>query len=414
MERRAVVVIGGGVIGVCSALYLAERGCAVTLLEKADICAGASYGNAGLVVPSHSIPLAAPGVISQALRWMLDPESPFYIRPRLDRDLIAWLWKFRAACTTRHVDRALPILRDLNYQSLALYGDLAGRVGFDFGFQKNGVLSVFRTAEAFRDAVHKARVLESAGVSVRVLDAEAARLLEPTLLQSIAGALYFPDDAHLVPGDFVRGLARVAEKTGAVFQTGTEVLGFATRGRHVVKVETTRGDLECDHVVLAAGPWSSALARGLGLRVPIQAAKGYAAIFRRPSVGPQIPLLLGEARAAVTPMGETLRIAGTLELAGLDLSIDRRRMNAVRRAAAGYVAGTDNLPVVQLWSGLRPCSPDGLPVIGRPKAFDNLVVATGHATIGMSLGPITGTLVAQLVTGETPAVDVALLNPDRF
>jgi D-amino-acid dehydrogenase len=414
VDKAAVVVIGGGVIGVCSAHYLAERGCAVTLLEKADICAGASFGNAGLLVPSHSIPLAAPGVMAQALRWMLNRESPFYIRPRLDRDLIGWLWKFGAACTAENLDRALPILRQLSYASLALYEDLAGRVDFDFGYQRKGVLSVFRTAGAFRDAVNQARVLESAGIGARVLDAEAARRLEPALVPSIAGAVYFPDDAHLVPGDFVRGLALVAEKAGTHIHTGTEVLGFATRRRRITVVETTRGDIPCDHVVLAAGPWSRRLARGLGLRVPIEAAKGYAAIFRRPSGGPRIPLLLGEARAAVTPMGETLRVAGTLELAGLDLSIDRRRMHAVRRAAVGYLAGTENLPVVQLWSGLRPCSPDGLPVIGRPAALDNLVLATGHATIGVSLGPITGRLVAQLVTGETPEVDVAPLSPDRF
>lgn len=413
-SRPDVVVVGGGVIGVCSAYYLAERGLAVTLVDKGDICAGSSYGNAGLIVPSHSMPLAAPGVLAHALKWMLDPESPFYIKVRPDPDLLRWLWKFRGACTATHVRRAMPVIRDLSHASLALYRQLAALPGFDFAFEEKGVLAVYNTVEGFAAGQAEARLLESAGLTARGLDATQARQLEPSLLPSVVGGVHFPGDAHLVPDAFVRGLARLAEKAGARLLIATEVLGFCTRGRRIEAVETTRGDLEAGEVVLAAGSWSSGLARRLDLRVPIQPAKGYSVSYRRPPDGPRAPLLLGEAKVGVTPMGNMLRLAGTLELAGLDLSINRRRVEAVKRSASRYLTGIDNLPLLEIWRGLRPCTPDGLPVIGRPRAFDNLVLASGHAMIGMSLGPVTGKLITELVMHEPPSLDLAPLRPDRF
>jgi len=413
-KTHDVLIIGGGVIGVCSAYYLAQMGWTVTLLEKAEICAGCSYGNAGLVVPSHSIPLAAPGVLGKALKWMLNPESPFYIRPRLSPELISWLWRFRGACTTAHVRRALPVLRDLSYASLVLLKELAAIEGFHFGYRQNGVLAVFRTETGYEQGAREARLLEEAGIPAKHLNASEVRSIEPGLRPEVSGGVYFPDDAHLIPDAFVRGLARIAERKGVRIRTSTEVLGLRTRGRRIVAVETTEGHFQCDEVVLAAGSWSSEIARGLRLDLPIQPAKGYSVTFRRPPNSPTVPLLLGEAKVGVTPMGETLRFAGTLELAGLDLSINRRRLDAMIRSAALYLASTQDLAVMETWRGLRPCTPDGLPLIGRLERVENLIVATGHAMVGVSLGPITGKLVAQLASDEEPMVDISLLRPDRF
>lgn len=408
-----IAVVGGGVVGVCSAYYLARRGLEVTLIEKGDIAAGSSYGNAGLIVPSHSIPLAAPGALRRGMRWMLDRESPFYIRPRPSRDLVRWLLRFRRACTAEHVRRSIPVLRDLSRASLALYRELAALPGLDFGFREDGALAVFRTAAGLEHGRHEADVLRAAGIDATVLDAKAAREVEPALGRAVAGAVHFPGDAHLAPDRFVRGLARVMERSGVRVLAGTEVLGFTRRGRAITAVETTRGDLAVDEVVLAAGSWSGELARGAGLDLPIQAAKGYSITYDRPPGAPRLPLLLGEARVAVTPMGDALRFAGTLELAGLDLSIDRRRVGAIARAAGQYLAAGESR-VREIWRGLRPCSPDGLPYVGRPARGDNLIVATGHAMIGVSLGPVTGSLVAQLAARETPALDLHPLRPDRF
>jgi D-amino-acid dehydrogenase len=408
-----IVVVGGGVVGVCAAYYLAQRGLPVTLVEKGEIAAGSSYGNAGLVVPSHSVPLAAPGVLWQGLRWMLDPESPFYIRPRPSRDLVQWLLRFRRACSADHVRRSIPIIRELSRASLDLYRELAALPGLEFGFREDGVLAVFRTGEGLAHGRHEAAVLEGAGIAAKVVDAEGVRALEPALRHEMVGGVYFPDDAHVTPNRFVRGLASVAATLGARVLTGTEVLGFAARGRHIAVVETTRGDLAVDEVVLAAGAWSSELAQGLTLALPLQAAKGYSITCDRPEAGPRIPLLLGEARVAVTPMGDALRFAGTLEMAGLDLAINRRRVEAIRRAVPRYLA-EERYAVREIWRGLRPCSPDGLPYVGRPGRYDNLIVATGHAMIGISLGPVTGALVAQVAAGEAPMLDLAPLSPDRF
>jgi D-amino-acid dehydrogenase len=407
-------VIGGGVIGVSAAYYLARDGWAVTLVEKGEIASGSSWGNAGLIVPSHSIPLAAPGVWQKGLRWMANPESPFYIRPRLDPELVRWLWQFRRACTTRHLDRAVPVLRDLGYASLALYRELAGIEGLRFGFEENGALAVYRTAKGFAEGRHEAELLGRSGIGVDVLDAGSARALEPCLGPDLAGAVLFKHDAQLIPDRFVTGLCRVAEGLGVEVRRSADVLGFRTRERRVVAVETTREEIEAGEVILAAGAWSPALGRELGLRLPIQPAKGYSVTGRRPAGGPRLPVLLGEAKMAVTPMADTLRFAGTLELAGLDLSVNRRRVAAVVRAAGHFLPGADRLPVVEIWRGLRPVTPDGLPIVGRAPGWDNVILATGHAMIGMSLGPVTGKLVAQLAGGQPPLVDPSPLRLERF
>ena len=401
-------------MGLCSAYYLARRGSDVTLLERAHVGAGSSWGNAGLIVPSHSVPIAAPGVMAQAIRWMADPESPFFIRPRLDLELVRWLWLFRRACTAEHVRRSVPVLRDLSRMSLVLHREIAALPGGGSGLREEGLLYVYRTQEALDHGAAEAEELRRAGIDARVLGPDAAIALEPALAPGLAGVVHFPDDAHLVPHRLVNHLAQAVVDAGARIVAGAEVIGFARAGRHIQAIETTRGDFRADEVVLAAGAWSPAIVRELGIRLPVQAAKGYGVTAKRPPTAPRIPLLLGEARVAVTPMDDRLRLAGTLELAGLDLSIARRRVDAVRRSAGRYLTCGAELDPVEIWRGLRPCSPDGLPIIGRPRAIDNLTIATGHGTLGVSLGPVTGTLVADIVRGERPTLDVGPLGPDRF
>jgi D-amino-acid dehydrogenase len=409
-----VVVIGGGVIGVTSAYYLARDGWDVTLVEQGEVCAGSSYGNAGLLVPSHILPLAAPGVWWQGLKWMRDPESPFYIKPRLDPALAAWLWRFRAACRPARARRAMPLLRELGLRSLELYRELAALDGLDFAFHPGGSMLVFRTPAAFAHGVEEARLLGEFGVPSKVLEGPAARDLEPALRPEVVGGVWFPDDAAIVPDRFVTGLARLLPGLGVAVRTRTEVLGFRTSADRVDAVETTRGPVEADTVVLAAGAWSPGVGRSLGLRIPIQPAKGYSLTYRRPANGPKTPLLPGEARFSITPMGDLLRFGGTLELAGMDLSVNRRRVEALRRAAAQYIVGTEALELLEIWRGLRPCTPDGLPLLGRTARRRNLILAAGHAMVGMSLGPVTGRLVAQLAAGEPPLIDIGLLDPGRF
>ncbi len=417
MSARRALVLGGGVIGVCSAYFLAGEGVAVTLLERTAIGGGCSFGNAGLVVPSHSIPLAAPGVWKKGLRWLLRRDSPFRIAPRLDPRLASWLWKFYRTSTRTHVERSLPVLRELSFASRRLFEELA-RAGLDFGYRRGGVLVAFRTEEGFAEGAREAHTLSEAGIEARVLDSEALTAAEPWLRPGLAGGILFPDDAQLVPDRFVASLAELASRRGVELRLGVDVQELDARDGRIRGVRTGQEyfAVEADtEVVLAAGVWSAALARGLGTEVPLQAGKGYSVTFEPEQTLPRTPLILGEERVAVTPMESRLRLSGTLELAGPDTSVDECRARGILRAADRWARdhpiGAKAQP---FWAGLRPCSPDGLPIVGRLSAISNLILATGHGMLGVSLGPITGRIVADLVTGREPAFAMRALDPARF
>ncbi len=414
MKKIDVLVIGGGVIGVCAAYYLAQAGRKVTLVEKGEICSGCSYGNAGLVSPSHAIPLAAPGVWQKGLKWMFDPESPFYIKPRLNLDLLRWLWRFQRSCTKSRARTSLPVLGSLMRASVDLFRELARLPGLEFGFRQEGLLMLFRTGRGFEEGLKEAEWVRGVGIESTAMTPSQVREKAAHALASLAGGIYYPGDAHLQPADFVGSLARAAASQGACLCPSTEVLAMETSGRIISNVKTTRGDYSPDQVVLAGGAWSPLVSRDLDIRLPIQAAKGYSLTFRRPDGCPSFPILFAETKVIATPMGGTLRLAGTLELTGLDLSINTRRVKVVRRAAYSYVSGLENLELIEIWRGLRPCTPDGLPIVGPHSGYENLIVASGHAMLGITLGPITGKLVSQLITGEEPMVDVSALRCERF
>ncbi len=409
--KTEVLILGGGVIGVSAAHALASRGRKVTVLDRGEIGSGCSYGNAGLVVPSHSIPMAQPGMIAKGMRWMFRADSPFYIRFRWERELFSWLWNFRAACREDRMRRAIPLLRDLSLESVRLYDTLRD---IPCHYERKGLLLAYRTPEGFEEGREEAELLSEFGLASETMEGAAARARVPALREIVHGAIHFPGDASFDPALFVRGLAAKAAAAGVRFLSRTEVTGFRVSGRKISAVRTPAGDFAADDIVLAAGSWSPGVARDLGLRIPIQPAKGYSITMTAPSALPSVPLLLMESKIAVTPMGPKLRLAGTLELAGLDLSVNEKRVDAIRRGAREWLSDLDGLPELEVWRGLRPCTPDGLPILGRPSAFDNLILATGHAMVGMSLGPVTGQLVAQIAARETPAFDLALLHPDRF
>jgi D-amino-acid dehydrogenase len=388
-----VVVVGGGAIGVSAAYELARRGVRVTLLERGELGDGCSAGNAGLVCPSHSHPLATPAALAEGLRSLPHSDSPLSIRPR--RSTLGWLARFAAACRADRAERATDAIRALSVASLELHAELAG---LGTGFERRGTLSVYETEARF--AAGRIEAVRS-GLTSRILSPREARELEPALGGGIAGAVFFPDEGHLDPLRYVRAIGEAAARAGADVQTGIEVHSLAP-------FETSGGRLRPRTVVLAAGVWTARLAR-----VPITGGKGYHVDLEPVDGDPRVPLLLQEARSAVTPLGDRLRLAGTLEVAGLDARPNPARIEAMRRAAA-RVLGSDRRAVLDIWTGLRPCAPDGLPVIGRPSAQRELVLATGHAMKGLSLAPVTGRLVAELIAGEPPSHDLAPFSPDRF
>src|SRR6188474_638146 len=413
-SQQDVVIIGGGVIGVCSAYYLAQKGIQVTLIEKGEIASGCSYGNGGLIVPSHSVPLASPGALGSGLRWLLDSDSPFYIKPRFDMDLFRWLIRFALASRQGQMLRAIPVMRDLLFASRALYEGLAEHAGFDFGFEGNGSLWVCLSKERLEHEKEETHLFEEFDIPFKLMDQSEVHDLEPALLPQVVGGIHYPRDGHIHPARFVMGLAEKARGLGAQLWTKTEALGFESTGGKITKIHTTRGDISSKQVVLATGSWSPEVAHELRLQIPIQAAKGYSITLENPPISPKIPLSLGEARVVVNPLDDSLRLAGTLELAGMDFSINARRVDAMHKASSEYLPGLQEAKIIEIWRGLRPCTPDGLPIIGRSRAFDNLIVAAGHAMLGMSLGPITGKLVSQLVNAEKTEVDVLPFRMERF
>lgn len=413
-EKQDIFIIGGGVIGVCSAYYLAKQGFEVTLVEKGEIAAGSSYGNAGLVVPSESFPLAAPGVLSLGLKWMLDPESPFYIKPRFDPEFMRWLWRFRSYCKEEPLRKAIPLFRDMQRASLELYHELMREEDIECHFEQRGLLVLFTSKREFEEKLHHLHLLQEYGLKAELLDTSRVREMVPMVSPNIVGVIHQLEDAHLDPALFVRGLADRAAALGVTILTNTEVLGLEKTGKQITSVNTTRGDYHPQQVVLAAGSWSSQLARDLRLKLPLQPAKGYSVTIKRPAEFPNIPLYLGDSRVVATPMGPHLRFAGTMELAGFDFSINQRRVKAILRAADQYLVGLEEKEVVEIWRGMRPCPPDGLPYIGRTRSIENLIVATGHSYLGLSMGPITGKLVTQIMCGEMPQIDLSAMQVDRF
>ncbi|HYE97066.1 MAG TPA: FAD-dependent oxidoreductase [Rubricoccaceae bacterium] len=413
-----MVVVGAGVAGLCTALYAARRGLDVTVVERdGPERFTTSFGNAGLLTPSHFVPLAAPGVVGQGLRWMRDPESPFYIRPRLNPDLARWGWWFWRTGSAAHVERAAPVLRDLNLASRALFADLA-RERDDFGLVLRGGLMVCKTPHALDEEAAVARHARRLGLEAELLDADALVRMEPDARIAAAGAVFYPQDGYLDPARFMASVAARAEEAGAQFRWHTDVAGWDAAPGRVEAIRTGEGRIEADTFVVAAGAWTTALVRPLRLRLPMQAGKGYHLNLpaERLRLRLRHSLILVEGRVAVTPMGETVRFAGTMEIAGLDPAVNPARIRGITKTVPQYLPDVPaaTFAGAKPWVGLRPLSPDGLPYVGPFRRFPNLFAATGHAMMGLSLGPVTGEAVAALAAGEAPPLPLAALSPDRF
>ncbi|MGQ0835728.1 MAG: FAD-dependent oxidoreductase [Gammaproteobacteria bacterium] len=412
-----VVICGAGVIGLNCAHYLRERGHEVTVVEREtrerDAC---SFGNMGMVLPSHFVPLAAPGVVPRALKWMFDSASPFYVRPRVDPDFIAWAFRFIRAANAKHASRSSPLMRDLLFASRRLYEELADRTANELGLVKRGMLILCRTAHGLDEEAQAAAVANALGVPGEVVSPARAAELDPGAQMDIVGAVYYPLDCHLTPARLMATLLDLTEAAGVNFRWSTEVTGWRTSNARIEAAKTTAGELAADAFVLAGGSWSPAIVRGLGIKLSLQAGKGYSVTLTRPRELPQLCSALSEARVAVTPMGSSLRIGGTMELTGMNRTIRNERVRAIIDAATRYFPALrpEDFRDAPPWAGLRPCSPDGLPYVGRFARYPNLCAATGHATMGVSLGPITGKLVAEILSDGTPSIAIEALAPDRY
>lgn len=412
---KKVVVIGGGIIGLCSAYYLQKEGHQVTIIDKSSMDAGASYVNAGYLTPSHIIPLASPGMISKGLKYMFNSASPFYMKPRLDYDFLKWAWAFKKSSTPKKVDKAMPLIRDINLLSRDLYDELKTDIAFkDFHYERKGLLMYFQTQ---KEGDHEIKVAESAkrlGLASSILDMEGISKVETGISVNALGAVHYHCDGHTTPLNFMKLLKANLTKNGVKILKNEAVIDFKITKDKIKSIQTTTTNYHFDEVVLATGSWSGNLAKKLKLDLRIQAGKGYCIDELNPT-NITMPAILLEAKMAVTPMIGFTRFAGTMEFSGINHQINKKRVNAIADGAKRFYNGLqiNRASSANASCGLRPVSPDGLPYIGRVKHLNNLSIATGHAMMGWSLGPATGKLIAELISDKVTSLNISSYSPLR-
>lgn len=412
-----VTIIGGGIAGLATAYYLNKQGMSVVVIDRNQVEDGCSFGNMGYVSPSHFIPLATPGIVAQGLKWMLKSSSPFYIKPRLNLDLIRWGMQFWKSANATHVQQSIAPLNNLLQLTRELVtSDWKNDLADGFDLTEKGCWMLYKENKT---AHHEAELAEKAaalGLKTRTCTAAEVQELEPQLQVDVTGGVLYYDDCHLHPGKLMRSLYSYLLKNGVKFWLNTNVNGFEINGDRIVSVQTDKGDIASDAWVIANGSWMGILSKKLGLKIPMQPGKGYSLSFDGMTKNLQHPAILVDHRTATTPLGEWLRIGGTMELSGHNDKVLPKRVQAVVDAVKLYFPGI-KLPAANpesAWFGYRPVSPDGIPYIGSASQLRNCYFAGGHAMLGMSAAAGTGYLLAQVMTGRKPAFSLEAFAPERF
>jgi len=411
------IVIGGGIIGLSSAFYLQQAGWAVTVLDKEDFLNNCSYGNAGYVCPSHFIPMATPGIVKQGLKWMFNAQSPFYVQPRLNGALIDWGLKFMRSATPEKVNAAAVPLRDIAVISQQEYENWTKIPSFDFAYQHKGLLEIFQTEKVAEHAAHTVHKGQELGLDVSLLNYQQLQAMEPQTKINGLGAIFFKCDAHLYPNKLMMGLLALLKERGVQLISREEVTGFRTSAGNISAVVTSKQSYEADTVVMATGSWSREMAAMLQTKIPLMPGRGYSVTLEDSPYKINHPAILVEGRTAVTPMdGNKIRFGGTMEITATNTPPRMNRVQGILNAVKRFLPEFD-IPMPspdKIWYGYRPCSADGLPYIGRTKKWKNLVVATGHSMLGLSLGAGTGKLVSELVNEQPLSMDIQPFAVERF
>ncbi len=409
-----VLIVGGGAIGVATAFELARRGREVVLVEAREtVGVECSYGNAGLVSPSHCIPLARPGLLRRVPGW-LRPGGAVYVQPRPSVDFLRFGLELTRSSSKSRMLAGLRALRDLTRASRDLFEDLT-RDGMDLGYRRDGLMNVCTTAAAFEELRADAELLRSEGFEPQVLGPEDACRREPCLHPNVAGAVFWSEDAHCDPGRYVAESARAAEQLGARMRVGIRVTGFDrdADGR-IAAVQTNEETYRPRTVVLATGAWTPWVARLAGIRVPIEAAKGYHVQLRNGGPTLRSPLIFQESVFAATPLDIGLRLAGTIEFVGMNQQLAQQRALRLLKDARAYLAGLDAPAQTATWCGLRPFTPDNLPIVGISTRAPNLLLAAGHSMLGITLAPVTARAIADLLVDGTSVLPLEPLSPARY
>ena len=410
---KKVAIIGGGIIGLSCAYYLLKEGHQVTIIDQSAMHTGASYINAGYLCPSHIIPLAAPGVTTQGLKWMFNAKSPLYIKPNLNSDFLRWSWAFHRSCTSKHVDRSVKVIKEIALLGRDLYQDIKKDENFSFQLDHKGLLMICSTESVLEEEIEVAHRAKEEGLPIEILDASKLQELEPHTKINAKGAVHYLCDKHTNPQVFMQELKYLLQEKGVTFLQQEQVVNFEYFNGKIDKVITTKQELHPDEIVLAAGAWSHRLAKKIGAKLLLQPGKGYS--LTTTDTGIQTPAILCEAKVAITPMTKTTRFAGTMEIAGINDTINIDRVKTITAAVNKYYPNIciSDEKQREATSGLRPVSPDGLPYIGKSEKCSNLTFATGHAMMGWTMGPSTGKLVSEIISEKKPSLPLANFHPDR-
>ncbi len=408
-----VLIIGGGAIGLATALALLDAGRGVRILEAGAVGGGASHGNCGTITPSHAPPLAAPGVVAQALRWMFTPDAPLYLKPRVDPALWHWLLRFAVRCNPRDWRQSTQARAALLNDARARLADWVSRYGLQCEFAAEGLDYVFRDPRKFQQYVDESVVLKTFGIATQVFGGTDYEREEPAMLPGVAGAIRFPGDARLRPDRYVAELARVVRERGGVIEEQCRVdrLEPTSDG---VRLATSQGERKGGEAVIALGAWTPAFARRLGIRAPIQPGKGYSITYSRPARVPRHPMVLKDRSVCVTVWGSGFRLGSTMEFSGHDDTLNATRLAALERGAREFLREPVGAEVHERWCGWRPMTWDDLPLLGRAPGQRKVWIAAGHGMLGISMSTATGQLMADLMTGRPPAFDPSPYRPERF
>jgi D-amino-acid dehydrogenase len=415
-DRGKVTIIGGGVIGLCSAYYLRKAGYEVTVIDRNDITDGCSFGNMGYISPSHFIPLATPGIISQGLKWMMSSSSPFYIKPRLNLDLMRWGMTFWRKSTAKNVEQSAPHLNNLLQLSRHLMSDFKTVLPDSFDMIEKGCWMLYKSEKTGEHEKHLAEQANHFGLKTINCTAQQVQEYETEVELNVAGGVLYLDDCHIDSSKFMHSLHNYLEQHGVKFHLNTEVKSFEKNNGQITAVITGKEKITCDELIIANGSWLGNISKLLGIKMLMQPGKGYSIVYNELEKNLQYPSILVDDRTATTPINKWLRIGGTMELSGHSDNILPKRVMAIYNAFKKYYP-TMNLPkpdISKAWFGYRPVTPDGIPYIGRHTKYKNLTYAGGHAMLGVSTAAGTGLLIKEIIAGENPAIELSAFNPERF
>jgi D-amino-acid dehydrogenase len=412
--KKEVIIIGGGVIGLACAHYLLDQGANVRIIEQYGIGEGASHGNCGLLYFSDLIPLCAPGAVSHEIYRGICGTSPLYIKPALDIPLLAWLIKFAARCRPRTMLRTMANKNELLHYSIDLFERLLKLPDLTCDFEKTGVLTVCKDSKNLDSLKKKNDLLAPYGLGYRSLDRDAILALEPALKPDIAGGWHSTVDWHLRPDMLMNAWRKHLSRRGLIIEEHAKLLDFEILGNTITQVKTVKGTFSADAFVLATGAWAPRTARQLGLHLPVQPGKGYSITMERPGICPSMPCVLYEKNMVITPWKSGYRLGGTMEFSGYSTTLNKTRLSKLVKGAEAYMKDPTGNPVIEEWTGLRPMTYDDMPIIDRSPGQENLVIATGHGMLGLTLATGTGKIVADMIYGRTPGINIAPFGLDRF